>query len=181
MLPFSGLLKFFLSPSHLSFITFLIFPHFLVLPFCFHSSFNFFGSFLKVCLHTHVHVACLCILSEERFRLLHLRSVWHRSFLGLWGPMFLKKSWVLFLLKNYCIPRQWGSHCLLGLCDILLSSSQGRNWILLFVTSEVSKIKQNDVHMCLSLSRIWGLHYLYFKAREVIVFTDIWAWLLGLS
>lgn len=70
MLPFSGLLNFFLPTSVLSFIMFLVFPHFfLFLFFYFYSRFTFPLFSVCVCTHAHVrvHVACLCILSEEYF------------------------------------------------------------------------------------------------------------------
>lgn len=85
MLPFFSLLKFFLSPSHLCFIMFLIFPHFLVLSFCFHSSFNFFCSFL--CVHTRVYVCMLhaCALCHKST----LRRLWHLGVFWVWwnGPL----------------------------------------------------------------------------------------------
>lgn len=60
MLPFSGLLKFFLPTANLSFIMFLILSHFfLVLFFCFHCSFHFFALF---CVFVRVCACACCML-----------------------------------------------------------------------------------------------------------------------
>lgn len=93
MLPCSGLLKFFLPTSDLSFYYVSSFPHFLLLSFCCHSGCAF--STLCARAHLRVHVArpgAFC--QKGTFGFLHLRqkSLAFRKLLLWFGQMCVHKS-----------------------------------------------------------------------------------------